>query len=107
MAEKTQSVFTCYATGNPAPSITWIQDEEIVGIGDTLSLETQRNQSGEYRCSAENGVGLAINASAYLDVQCKYSEKLFDFYFMIIVDGTKISLTNQRIRFVIMAYDFL
>ena len=48
-----------------------------MGSGDTLSLETHRNKSGEYLCSAENGVGLVINASAYLDVQCKYIKNSF------------------------------
>ena len=77
MIEKEQTTFTCSAAGNPAPNITWTKDGKTVGSGDTLSLETHRNQSGKYWCSAENGVGLAIRASAYLDVQCKYSEKLF------------------------------
>ena len=54
-----------------------------MGTGDTLSLETHRNQSGEYWCSAENGVGLAINASAYLDVQCKFSENFVYLNFII------------------------
>ena len=80
VVEKEQATITCYATGNPVPNITWIKDEKTVGSGDILSFETHRNQSGEYWCSAGNGVGLGINASAYLDVQCKYNEQLFHFY---------------------------
>ena len=80
MTEKEQTTFTCTAGGKPAPNITWTKDGKTVGTGDTLTLETHRNQSGEYLCSAENGVGLAIRASAFLDVQCKDIENLF--YFM-------------------------
>ena len=40
--------------------------------GDTLSLKTNRNDSGKYWCSVENGLGITVNASAILDVQCKY-----------------------------------
>ena len=44
-----------------------------MATGDTLSFEAFRNQSGEYWCSVENGFDVTVNASAYLDVQCKYS----------------------------------
>ena len=40
--------------------------------GDPLSFEAFRNQSGKYLCLAENGLNKTVNASAYLDVQCKY-----------------------------------
>jgi len=73
--EDDQAVFRCAATGNPTPKITWIKDGKPVGEGNPLSLDTNRNHSGKYWCSAENGLGLAINASAYLDVQCKYELK--------------------------------
>ena len=65
--------FHCVATGNPTPKITWTKDGKTVGEGDTLSFETNRTQSGEYWCSAENGVKAVVNASANLDVQCKYN----------------------------------
>ena len=41
--------------------------------GETLSFETNRNQSGKYWCLAENGLNSTVNASAHLNVQCKYS----------------------------------
>ena len=86
VTEEEQTTFTCTAAGNPAPNITWIKDGKTVGTGQTLTLETHRNQYGEYWCSAENGVGLAINASAYLDVQCKCNENFFYFCFLNSLD---------------------
>ena len=51
--------------------------------GDTLSFTVNRNQSGRYWCEAENGLGVKLNASALLDVQCKFlnrcSSKTKDF----------------------------
>ena len=94
MTEKEQSTFTCTVTGNPAPNITWTKDGKTVGTGDTMTLETHRNQSGEYWCSAENGVGLAINASAYLDVQCKCDKTLF--YFINIFNTMESFHANRR-----------
>ena len=66
-----ETIFHCTAVGNPVPNIKWIRDGETVAAGDTLSFEANRNHSGKYWCSVENGLGVAINASAYLDVQCK------------------------------------
>ena len=64
--------FQCAAAGNPSPKITWTKDGITMAEGDTLSFKTNRTQSGKYWCSAENGVKSAVNASANLDVQCKY-----------------------------------
>ena len=44
-----------------------------MGEGETLQFESNRTQSGKYWCSAENGLTSALNASAKLDVQCKYN----------------------------------
>ena len=64
----------CTATGNPTPKITWSKDGKTVAQGDTMSFKANRNLSGKYLCSAENGLDVTVNvnASAYLDVQCKY-----------------------------------
>lgn len=43
-----------------------------MATGDTLRFVADRSQSGEYWCSADNGVDEAVNTSAQLDVQCKY-----------------------------------
>lgn len=74
--ESAVATFHCNATGNPAPDITWIKDGETVGQGGTLSFETYRNQSGQYWCLAVNELNSAVNASANLNVQCKYLKHL-------------------------------
>ena len=68
--ENKKVTFHCAAIGNPVPQIVWMKNEELLGFGEALSFKAQRNQSGEYWCSASNGLGEAVNASANLDVQC-------------------------------------
>ena len=68
----TNVTMSCSATGNPIPKITWFKDGKAIGSGETLSLNVQRNVTGKYWCSADNGVGEAVNASADIDVQCEY-----------------------------------
>ena len=70
--EGAKVTFHCSATGNPAPTITWTKDGKNVESGEVLSFETNRNQSGEYVCSAGNGLNVNANASAFLDVLCEY-----------------------------------
>ena len=64
--------FQCTAIGNPVPKIKWIKDGKTVGVGDTLTFGALRSHSGIYWCLAENGLNFIANASAYLNVQCKY-----------------------------------
>ena len=68
------ATFHCTASGNPVPTITWSTDGRTVGNGETLSFETLKDHSGEYWCTADNGFSDTASASAYLNVQCKYSE---------------------------------
>ena len=77
--EGEEVTFYCAATGNPAPSITWTKDGNTLASGNTLKFTALKNDSGEYLCSAENGVELAINASAHLDVQCKFCPVAFSY----------------------------
>ena len=64
--------FHCSAIGNPVPEIKWIKDGQTMKKADTLSFAVNRNQSGQYWCSADNGFNTVDNASAYLDVLCKF-----------------------------------
>ena len=73
MQEDNEARFHCSATGNPPPTITWMKDGKTVAQGDELRFTAKRNQSGEYRCSADNGLGVNITASASLDVRCKFT----------------------------------
>lgn len=63
--------FRCDAAGNPAPEIVWIKDGRTVGQGQELSFQALRELSGKYWCSVQNGLGINVNVSAELDVQCK------------------------------------
>ena len=55
--------------------MSWLKDGETVAKGDTLSLQTNRSDSGKYWCFADNGLGDAIETTAHLDVQCKCGEE--------------------------------
>lgn len=69
--EGDETTFHCTATGNPTPVITWLKDGKTMASGETLIFTANKNYSGQYLCSAENGLGVKINASADLEVQCK------------------------------------
>ena len=67
----------CIADGEPAPNITWTKvythgiDSVVLGTGNQFVLETNRNNSGTYRCTAYNGIGTAPNRTVKVEVNCK------------------------------------
>ncbi|XP_068757833.1 contactin-2-like [Montipora capricornis] len=63
--------FHCAVNGKPTPNVSWIKDGKIVGSGDMLTITAYKNLSGKYWCSAYNGLGERVNASANLNVQFK------------------------------------
>ena len=75
-----EATFHCRATGNPTPTITWLKDGKTVGHGDNLNFNVSRNHSGKYWCTADNGLDVNINASALLDVQCKFIKTYLTYY---------------------------
>ena len=67
----------CIADGEPKPNIVWTRvyaygsDSSVLGTGNQFVLETNRNNSGKYRCTAFNGIGTATNRTVKLEVNCK------------------------------------
>ena len=50
----------------------WFRGGQTVGTGRTLSFPVFRNQSGYYLCVADNDLNVTVDASAYLEVHCKF-----------------------------------
>ena len=67
----------CIADGVPTPNITWTKvyahgsDSGELGTGNQFVLENNRNNSGKYRCTANNGIGTAPNRTVKVEVNCK------------------------------------
>lgn len=66
----------CLSEGNPPPSFTWtrVSDNSVV----TMPLTNIRRQdAGQYRCTAVNGVGTPATRDVFIDVQCESYLELF------------------------------
>ena len=64
----------CNATGNPTPNITWRQNatSAVLHQGQSyIMYNINRNQAGNYICSAWNGIGDKKNATITVIVLCK------------------------------------
>ena len=67
----------CIADGEPTPNIAWTKvyangsDSGVLGNENQFELETYRNNSGTYRCTAYNGIGTAPNHTVKVEVNCK------------------------------------
>ena len=84
--------FSCNAIGNPVPTFSWTINGSAVNttadprIGlsqDNKQLtitNVKRTDSGnQYRCVANNTIGILISNAATLNIQCKYYLALFLF----------------------------
>ena len=67
----------CIADGEPTPIITWNKiydngsDSGVLATGNQFVLETSRNNSGTYHCTAYNGIRTAPNRTVKVEVNCK------------------------------------
>ncbi|KAK3728550.1 hypothetical protein QZH41_011637, partial [Actinostola sp. cb2023] len=74
--ENQDVTLVCNTTGEPVPSVTWTKDGVPLGsrTNDSYLLlqNVLRNQTGNYTCTADNGVGKLLETACWkLDVQCK------------------------------------
>ena len=81
--EGSDLTFSCDASGNPAPTISWKRDgSPLNAVGRTSFSDDKkqltitnvsRTDSREYQCVAKNKVGSDTSKSASLNVQCKFN----------------------------------
>ena len=63
----------CTVNCKPACTSTWNGPNIPPGITSVLSLaKINRNQAGNYQCTASNDVSSLISATVYVVVNCKY-----------------------------------
>ena len=70
----------CLATGKPAPYITWTRvlendtNSEVLFNGSSWRIvNIRRNFTGQYRCTADNGIGGPVNHTFTVNVFCEYT----------------------------------
>ena len=74
VTEERNVTLHCNATGNPAPNITWRRyaSSAVLHQGESYIISNiNRNQAGNYICSAWNGIGKKENATITVTVHCK------------------------------------
>ena len=70
----------CNATGKPAPNITWTRvledgtNSKVLFVGSPWRIvNIRRNFTGQYRCTADNGIGNPVNHTFPVNVLCEYT----------------------------------
>lgn len=84
VAPGSTAMFTCSASGQPSPMITWYYDGTLLAPGDqvsiassggssTLSVEGvgEEEEEGEYHCQAQNSQGTVESQTAQLHLACE------------------------------------
>ena len=70
---------SCKASGYPVPKITWVKhsDNRRVGQGESLLFHSvRREDSGVYKCVADNGEGKPAATYLRIDVKCEFNKYL-------------------------------
>ena len=106
---------SCNATGKPTPTITWtkVEDNGTDGAplfpvveGKHLLSNIQRSANGTYRCTADNGVGVPVNRTVSVKVECKSSFLYsYDYNFQISMTLYRYTSVNDRIVHNLYIYD--
>ena len=70
----------CNATGKPAPNITWTRvledgtNSKVLFVGSHWRIvNIRRNFTGQYHCTADNGIGSPVNHTFSVIVLCEYT----------------------------------
>jgi len=73
ITEGSPALFTCSATGSPQSNITWtnVFSGEVIDGRQLAIKSVQRNDSGDYKCAANNGISGPETDSAFLNLFCK------------------------------------
>ena len=72
VVERHNTSLTCNASGNPQPTVFWINVASGQRTNSSVLKFTNinRNEAGEYRCEASNDCGSAVEA-VNVTVQCE------------------------------------
>jgi len=85
VTEGNSVTLSCNVSGNPEPSISWttngFQVNTTINFRISFSADkkqltitnAKRTDNGNYRCVANNSLGIATSDAATVDVQCKSS----------------------------------
>ncbi|KAJ7323720.1 hypothetical protein OS493_031137 [Desmophyllum pertusum] len=60
----------CTADGNPRPNITWTKVSDNSAVSFPLTITGKENE-GQYRCTAQNGVGHTVSKVVSIIVHCE------------------------------------
>ena len=70
----------CNATGKPAPKITWTRvledgtnSKKLFFGNPWVIANIRRNFTGQYCCTADNGIGSSVNHTISVNVHCEYT----------------------------------